>query len=72
MCISVHEVFNDWLEREKKKFNQAVNASNQIVEMEKEAKINGGDIACSQGEGRHIHTNCNSSLCKRFLFQHVK
>jgi len=33
--ISINIVFDDWLEREKKKFNEAVNASNQIVERSK-------------------------------------
>ena len=42
----------DWFERRRKKemFNQAVNASNQIGERN---KIN-SDLACSQGEGRHV------------------
>lgn len=53
-----------WNNKKTEKFNQAANTSNQIVERK---KIN-SDLACSQGEGRHIYTNCNRSLCKRLLF----
>jgi hypothetical protein len=35
MYIYICIAFDDWLETEKKKFNQAVNASNQIVERNK-------------------------------------
>ena len=49
----------------------------RLLRERERGQINGGggddddDIACSQGEGRHIHTNCNRSLCKRASL-HVK